>query len=321
MSKRLTISIAAYNVEQYIRSTLESCIIPEIELLDVIVVDDGAKDSTAMIADEYAAMYPNSIRVIRKQNGGYGSTVNTSISLAKGEFFKLLDGDDWFDKEALSKLVRLLDSASFDMVVNPYVERFGENESVVDQASPFVEGISPLSSEVIPRRLSMHSVTIRTQLLRDSGLILPEHRLYTDTLYDVVPLPYVKSVYISHFPVYQYRLGRDGQSMSLEGLIAHRDDMEKLVWNLYSIYSSTPDDAGYKSIIEAWLVDDAASLLFTLFSIPDKEVAKAEVDRYLKQLNENRPLFDACKKRSKRFSVLQLIGTGPFFSIGRKLGR
>lgn len=317
--KILTISIAAYNVSKFIREALDSCVVPEIDHLDIIVVDDGATDESASIADEYALRFPDSIRVIRKENGGYGSTVNTSISLAKGKFFKLLDGDDWFNRDSLSKLVRLLGPADFDLAVNPYVERFAENERVIDQAADGVEGTATLSREVIPRRLSMHSMTIRTQLLRESKLALPEHRLYTDTLYNVVPLPLIKTAFISHFPVYQYRLGRDGQSMSIEGLIAHRDDMEQLIWDLSSIYDSTPEDAGYRSIIESWLVDDAATQLFTLYSIPDTATAKSEVERYLGQLKKNTSMFDACKKRSGRFTVLQIIGSGPLFPIGKKL--
>lgn len=319
--KVLTISIAAYNVENYIRTAIESCLIPEIDLLDIIVVDDGATDGTASIADEYADLYPGSITVVRKKNGGYGSTVNYSIHAAKGKYFKLLDGDDWFDSTALSELVDVLKDADFDVAINPYVECFGDKKTIIDQAAPDYAGMHSLSKEIIPRRLSMHSITYKTQLLRNAGVVLPEHRLYTDTLYNVTPLPLVKTAYISHNPVYQYRLGRDGQSMSIEGLISHREEMKTLVWDLNEFNKTIPDDCSGKSIIESWLVDDAASLLFTLFLIEDEKISYEEVNRYLDELSNEEPLLNSCMKRSKRFSLLQKLRREPLFNLGRFIAR
>ena len=98
--KILTISVAAYNVEEYIRQTLDSLTDERvIGNLEIFVVDDGGKDSTLDIAKEYANIYPESVFPIHKENGGYGSTVNYSLAHAHGKYFKLLDGDDWFDTE------------------------------------------------------------------------------------------------------------------------------------------------------------------------------------------------------------------------------
>ena len=102
MEKILSVSIASYNVEKFIRKALDSCCIPEImDRLEVIVVNDGSTDSTLEIAREYETKYPETFRVIDKINGGYGSTVNASIRVAAGRYFRLLDGDDWFDRDGL----------------------------------------------------------------------------------------------------------------------------------------------------------------------------------------------------------------------------
>ena len=64
-NKILTVSVAAYNVSAYIRKNLDSCIVPEImDDLEVIVVDDGSKDNTAQIVQEYVDRYPNTFRLI-----------------------------------------------------------------------------------------------------------------------------------------------------------------------------------------------------------------------------------------------------------------
>lgn len=78
MEKILSISVAAYNVAATLCETVDPFIESGVlDQLDIIIVDDGSKDDTAKIAREYADKYPDSIRLISKENGGWGSTVNT----------------------------------------------------------------------------------------------------------------------------------------------------------------------------------------------------------------------------------------------------
>ena len=118
--KILTISIAAYNAENYIAKCLDSLIKSKyLEQLDIIVVNDGSRDRTSQIAHQYSNKY-DSIRVIDKENGGHGSTINTSISLAEGKYYKVLDSDDAFDTCELDKLVVFLTESDVDLVLTNY---------------------------------------------------------------------------------------------------------------------------------------------------------------------------------------------------------
>ena len=69
------------------------------EDIEVIIVDDGSKDNTPAIADEYQKNYPNVVRVIHKENGGHWSGVMTGIHNAKGIYYKVVDSDDWVETE------------------------------------------------------------------------------------------------------------------------------------------------------------------------------------------------------------------------------
>ena len=83
--KLLTVSIAAYNVEQYLRQALESLVVPEVmDEIEVLIVNDGSTDTTSAIGHEFEKKYPETFRVIDKENGGYGTTVNRSVSEARG---------------------------------------------------------------------------------------------------------------------------------------------------------------------------------------------------------------------------------------------
>jgi len=119
-NKLLTVSIAAYNVAPYLRQALDSLVVPGVmDKLEVIVVNDGSKDETSEIAHEYESRHPATFRVIDKENGGYGSTVNISMREARGRYFKLLDGDDWFDKDGLRELIETLGKTDADVVITP----------------------------------------------------------------------------------------------------------------------------------------------------------------------------------------------------------
>ena len=123
MEKTLTISVACYNVGQFLRKTLDSLIAPEImDELEVLVVNDGSSDDTAEIAREYEEKYPQTFRLVDKANGGYGSTLNYSMPAARGRYFKQLDGDDWYNTEGLVRLVRFLRTATADIVLNGRTE-------------------------------------------------------------------------------------------------------------------------------------------------------------------------------------------------------
>ena len=116
--KILSVSIASYNVEKFLDQTLESCLVPEImDRLEVIIVNDGSKDGTADVAKKYTEKWPDTFILVDKKNGGYGSTVNVGIKTATGKYFRLLDGDDWFDKDGLREFIGILEQAQEDMVI------------------------------------------------------------------------------------------------------------------------------------------------------------------------------------------------------------
>ena len=119
--KLLTVSVAAYNAEKTLGETLSSlaAVSDLMDLMDVIIVDDGSEDGTGKIADSFASRFPDSVRVVCKSNGGYGSTVNTAVGIAEGRYFKLLDADDSFDGEGLRTLLKYLRTTDADLVVTP----------------------------------------------------------------------------------------------------------------------------------------------------------------------------------------------------------
>ena len=108
--KTLTIIVPSCNMEKYLAKCCESMVVaPELmEHLEVIVVNDGSTDGTSEVAHSFERQYPGTFRVIDKPNGHYGSCVNSGLAEAKGEFVKLLDADDTYDKAEFERLLKFL---------------------------------------------------------------------------------------------------------------------------------------------------------------------------------------------------------------------
>lgn len=239
--KVLTISVAAYNVEAYLRQTLDSLTDERvIDELEVFVVDDGSTDRTLEIAREYAAKYPSSIFAVHKENGGYGTTVNYSIAHATGKYFKLLDGDDWFDTEELVKLVTALRGLDDDVVYTSFHIAYANStfryvNGIGDPGETSTEG-KVVRLEDIKTFPGIHGTFYKTEILRKTGLVLPAHRLYTDTFYNEIPLAFCERARFFDFSVENWRLGREGQSSTRQALVSHADEFKLNVVDLLHFY-------------------------------------------------------------------------------------
>lgn len=118
--KILTVLVASYNGAATLPKALESCLVRNAERLDVIVVDDGSTNQTARIAGKYAEQWPETFRVIRQPNGGYGRALMMGLTNARGKYFRTLDCDDWFDTTALEEMLQYLETCAVDVVFSNY---------------------------------------------------------------------------------------------------------------------------------------------------------------------------------------------------------
>ena len=119
--KLLTFAIPSYNSQDYMEHCILS-LLPGGDDVEILIVDDGSKDRTAEIADEYERKYPGIVRAIHQENGGHGEAVNAGIRNATGLFFKVVDSDDWVDYEAYMKILKKLrELAGGDTVLDMFI--------------------------------------------------------------------------------------------------------------------------------------------------------------------------------------------------------
>lgn len=222
MDKILSVSIASYNVEAYLEECLESFVNSKVmDDLEILVIDDGSSDSSPQIAQWYADKFPGTFRLIRKENGGHGSTINKGIEIATGKYFKVVDGDDWVNTRNLIKLVEKLKAVDSDIVATNYTWINCETKLPEKrQEDPFRNleyGREYRFDDIADKTIvDMHAMTVKTELLRKANEKIDEHTFYVDVEYILFPIPYVQTVLFLKEDVYQYRLGMPGQSMSIK---------------------------------------------------------------------------------------------------------
>lgn len=231
--KILTISIAAYNVENYLEETLQSCIIED-DGLDVIIIDDGSLDKTKDISEKFVREYPEIFRYFYKENGGYGSTINFSLKVAKGKYFKLLDGDDSFNTEMLKSFINNLRDSKSDLVITDYLMVYNDlrksKETIHNRILPQKEYVlKDVEENVI---FSMPCLCHKTELLRKLNFKITENCFYTDTEFIVLTMPYISTIIYYDIIIYKYRVGIEGQSINLAGRRKYVGDAEKVLKKL-----------------------------------------------------------------------------------------
>ena len=256
MKKLLTISVAAYHVEKYLGECLDSFTSPEFaESLEVLVINDGAGEEINAIAREYEKKYPSVFRLIDKENGGHGSTVNRGIEEASGLYFKTVDGDDRVRPEGLAELIQFLHSTEVDLVVTDYQCFDDRSGAVVEENRNEFPGkkyrqvysFDDISHGIY---INMHAAAFRTSLLRQMKRRLTEHCFYVDAEYILYPVPQIESIVFLEKPVYQYRQGMTSQSMDIRNMQKNCGHHERVLEELLAFYREcqgavSPEKAAY----------------------------------------------------------------------------
>ena len=219
--KLLTVTVPCYNSQDYMRHCIES-LLPGGERVEILIIDDGSKDDTGRIADEYAEKYPTIVRVIHQENGGHGEGINQGLRHAAGTYFKVVDSDDWLsdDFPAFLDLLEQCEArGGVDLAVTNYyyVHSDGIGDRSINYSSVLPEGRVFTWADTRPFRihhmLTIHSCTFRTENMRKWGCELPKHTFYEDNLMVYLTLPHTRRMVYMNADLYRYAIGRPDQSV------------------------------------------------------------------------------------------------------------
>ncbi|WP_161980368.1 glycosyltransferase family 2 protein [Streptococcus sp. S784/96/1] len=233
----LTIAIPSYNASEYLHYCVNSLVIGGNQV-EILIINDGSSDETALVGAQLEAQFTN-VRLVNQENKGHGGAVNTGIHEAKGQYFKVVDSDDWVDSRAYLKILETLnrlneEQASVDAFISNFVY---EKEGLSRKKSMRYDGILPegrvfgwdeVGDFSKGQYMMMHSLIYRTELLREVHFELPEHTFYVDNLFVFTPLQAVQNMYYLPVDFYRYFIGREDQSVNEKVMIKRIDQQLKV---------------------------------------------------------------------------------------------
>lgn len=129
---KLSVIIPVYNAEKFLHKSIESVICQTFQDWELILVNDGSKDGSLAVCQEYAKNEPR-IKLIDKQNEGAGPARNAGLEIAQGKYVTFIDADDWMDADAYQTLVDEMEKTDADSLV------FGMKTHVVDKNDEIIE--------------------------------------------------------------------------------------------------------------------------------------------------------------------------------------
>lgn len=112
---KITVIIPVYNVEKYISKCLETILKQTYKNIEIILIDDGTKDNSGVICDDYAKK-DSRIKVIHQENQGLSGARNTGLKKATGDYIFFLDSDDFVDEKMLEEMLLALKKNNADIV-------------------------------------------------------------------------------------------------------------------------------------------------------------------------------------------------------------
>lgn len=150
----ISVIIPAYNVESYIGKCISSVLAQSFKNVEVIIVDDGSRDSTAQICDCYASA-DTRVKVVHKENSGVSDARNVGLSLCTGNYICFLDADDWLEGDYFEEAAKVLQEKDCSILLNSWVRDVDNKPStlIYDVVETFLMEQQMAIKELIMQRL------------------------------------------------------------------------------------------------------------------------------------------------------------------------
>ncbi|UOU99635.1 glycosyltransferase [Chryseobacterium daecheongense] len=114
---KVSIIVPVYNVENYLAKCLDSLVNQTLQEIEILVINDGSKDNSGHIIQEYAQQYPDKIKAFQKENGGLSDARNFGIDRATGDYIGFVDSDDYVMEAMFEEMVNLAEKHQSKMVI------------------------------------------------------------------------------------------------------------------------------------------------------------------------------------------------------------
>ena len=301
----ISIIIPVYNAEKYLAKSIESMLSQSLKEIELILVNDGSKDKSLAICEEYAKR-DSRIIVINKKNEGACIARNTGISIAKGKYIQLVDADDYISLDAIEKLYKDVKEMDLDIVVCNTYKVIGDraiikqsnnshyfSKNMIYEGDDIKDKLAEAYLHGHPFPASIHSKLYKKELLLNSGKYLDRIKFLGDDLYyNLEMFLKAKKVKVISEPLYYYRTGGfTSKYMPYHFYdIVNGYEIQKEVIEQY--YMDTKEES-YKGISIMLL----NSLKTSLYNVNNSDLMEKEIKSLIESYVNNPSIIEASKDK------------------------
>lgn len=314
-NKKVSVVVPIYNVEDYLDKCVESIVNQTYKNLEIILVNDGAKDHSGYLCDQWAKK-DDRIKVVHKENGGLSSARNSGIDVATGEYIMFEDSDDWLELELIEKCVDRIVKDNSQLVIFGYkkVDEQGNNlgEFTFDNntiskeeiAEQLFHRIVEMSFGYAWNKLYDFNVLKKSGLRNDSSIIDRE-----DLVFNMQMLSYWDKISYLEFAGYNYL--QRSTSLLHNSNLARLKNIKPFCEKMYDIKfgNSESERKVYNMNILHYLSDCIIKNVLW-----NGELSKAEKIRWMKDIIKDCPnkeeLFDDSDNPRHLKVLYKTISTG-----------
>lgn len=221
---KVSIIVPNYNSEEYISDCIDSLINQTYHNIEIIIVDDCSTDNSVKIVKEYIKNKSNVCLIKLNNNKGVSNARNKGIEKASGKYIMFSDSDDWYEKDAVEKMVNVAKKEKADFVVANYYINKGNKKVKIDISNYFSKSEITKKEAISYMSLTSSSKLIERSLFVNNDIKYPENIKRCEELSVIPVLSYLskKSVFISE-SLYHYRQRNNSASNIVQKDLSYFD--------------------------------------------------------------------------------------------------
>lgn len=298
---KVSIIVPVYNVEKYIKKSLSSLVNQTLEDIEIIVVNDGSRDNSKKIIEEFREMYPKKIIYLEKENGGLSDARNYGIPYAKGEYIAFLDSDDYVEKNMYEDMYKTAKKENADMVECDFYWEY-PNKTKNDVGLVY-NGKKEMIEKV---RVVAWNKLIRREILQKAKIQFPKNCRYEDVEFTYKLIPYLEKVSFLKKPYIHY-IQREGSISNFQN--ERTKEIFTVLNNVLDYYKEKNIYNEYEEELEYIYTRYLfCSSLKRMAKIKDKKIRKELLEQTWKNVNNKFPNWkkNVILKRNKNIKNLYM---------------
>lgn len=304
----ISIIVPVYNVKKYLPKCIDSVINQTYTDWELILINDGSKDNSGIICDEYASK-DERIKVIHKNNEGVSIARNSGIELAKGEYICFIDSDDWIEPTYLSDF-RINEFKCDFYFSGALYDTYGKVYSYKKYNEKFCRSKYEIRNDFFDQDLLSNGYPwgklYRTQIIRENNLRFNENlTINEDHIFVFQYFLHINSLYITNAAGYHYTVF-DNSGRKLSGKINSYTELKTasehfniIIDQLKSKWDISDDK--YNILYNSFVMSKRLSALRSLILLKEKKYFKDELEFW------NNKSYIANSK--KEFIILLILRT------------